>query len=411
MINPEDLEGITSGDCNVSENKIFADLKLLTNYSVNVKDEFEFSFSDNETGKTYSGIAEETENNSYIYEGTDKDGRAVEFYMPKPVQQSIVIASREKELDDENKIELFMGNDENRNSKLIKMYLEGKHYISKPISFVKGAKESYDSIMLKNKLVELLFTTIAGDPVAIQSYNMYVKYDNLLRKIGNGIRDAYMIKAWGPFGGFLEPGYSPSLYRFMNSVWNIINLGYSAKIDKSPTKREFENNLENLSILYTFSHGDVERVFEGLYPVDIGFLKLFKEPYFSNKFNISHEEFIKQNPNYVTYKSFINKKTDYKVVFFNGCKTGTEFFYEKFLEHIKTDVYIGWKEEVNPVDASNLAEKFFELCNKIDPKTNDFYLVDLALKNAYRECFDENINPFTKKIFIEKNKDISLKVK
>ncbi|MCK9226071.1 MAG: hypothetical protein M0Q02_13430, partial [Candidatus Muirbacterium halophilum] len=116
---------------------------------------------------------------------------------------------------------------------------------------------------------------------------------------------------------------------------------------------------------------------------------------------------------YVTYKSFVNKKTDYKVVFFNGCMTGTEFFCEKFLEHIKTDVYIGWKKEVSPLDASNLAEKFFELCNTKKENSEEYYMVGEALLKAYNDCFpnDKKDNLNETKLFFKGDKYIILKVK
>ncbi|MCK9476420.1 MAG: hypothetical protein M0R46_10890, partial [Candidatus Muirbacterium halophilum] len=442
MINPDDLEGITSGDCNVSENKIFADLKLLTNYSVNVKDKFEFSFSDNETGKTYSGIAEETENNSYIYEGTDKDGRAVEFYMPKPIQQNIIIASRKNLLDngeiqsiriDEQSIsdesmnvgfydngeqkyfsnmvienqeslnqeefinknsifkikvlsnedlgdkitgKLKIGDNENYYINEVELY---KEKTDKRLAFstyilassvIVAFEYSIKDVVLKNKRRRI----IKGGLNNIKN-SVYFLFNKMqeYKEIGSYNKIAYMGKAFG----------RASFYDDFENIAKLINnLDYTVRLDHSLTKREFIDNINNSEILYIFSHGTIGDIYDnddGI--IRTGKLKVFVE----KKDDIDIDHIL------ISYKDFIDKNPNFKLVFFNGCDLGKPEWREKFLEVLNTKIYISWVRPVNSTEASYFAKKFFELLNQKDEENDEYFTVRKALLKTLSDVLGEVI--------------------
>ena len=454
MINPENLEGINMGSSSSENEEFFCSVEFLTDYSLQTVDKCKFLFVKDEEADTQVIELEETTQNSGIFRGYNKENDLIEIYISFPLQNdngiptlressdstieyvkknneyvsenplnipaydnngslyisNLIINDNETEsLDqeqfipddaifyikmidddlsaDETYINLKASDINNRENIAVKLTKKAGYYISGAKAFVEEKYNNYNNIMLKNKNVEFLISPFQ-DEFAVPV--LYAIYKDKYIKIGNGNKNAYMIKCWG---------LREKLSEFINCAENLMRLGFSITLDNSPTKEEFEKNIDSIDLLYTFSHGyiDQEDVFNGT-------------QLFGNLIIYSNENFLKGiGKDMISYKSFQNKDYHYKLVFFNGCSTGDEDFYKKFLENFTAETYIGWKEPVNPIDASNLAEKFFEYANTKDE--GKYLTVAEALLKAYNELFPEYSQPNLEltRIKVIGKKDLTLK--
>ena len=233
---------------------------------------------------------------------------------------------------------------------------------------VKEKWEVYKNIKVDNKIVRLLHSQIKESANEIY-YKNITEGMTIFEKLGNYKSNAYMGKCWGEFA---------KLYEFEKCCKYVKDMEYSVTVDKSLTRKKFEENIENVDILYTYCHAYLKTLNTPITSYEGKLVAFSDEKEFSGK-------------DYISYRSFMGKQTNFKLVFFNVCLTGTEYFTKYFPNHMNTEVYIGWKYEVASIDAALFAERFFELLNERNVKENRYYNVREALLIAHNQLFGTDL--------------------